>query len=65
MRGIGRLHSPQCAAPPAQLNESLMATPKTKNTDTAANLGFEARLWAVADALRNNMGAATSTSSSD
>jgi type I restriction enzyme M protein len=29
----------------------------TKN-DTAANLGFEAKLWAAADALRNNMDAA-------
>ena len=25
---------------------------------TAANLGFEAKLWAAADALRNNMDAA-------
>jgi type I restriction enzyme M protein len=32
---------------------------KTKRvTDTAANLGFEAKLWAAADALRNNMDAA-------
>src|SRR2546425_11247961 len=34
---------------------------KTKNTaanGTAANLGFEARLWQAADALRNNMDAA-------
>ena len=30
---------------------------KTK-PDTAANLGFEAKLWAAADALRNNMDAA-------
>ena len=35
-----------------------MAKPKTKKTDTADNLGFEARLWAAADALRNNMDAA-------
>ncbi|OGT80616.1 MAG: hypothetical protein A3H91_00265 [Gammaproteobacteria bacterium RIFCSPLOWO2_02_FULL_61_13] len=35
-----------------------MATKKTKNTDTTANLGFEAKLWAAADALRNNMDAA-------
>ena len=27
-------------------------------TDSAANLGFEAKLWAAADALRNNMDAA-------
>ena len=28
------------------------------NNDTTANLGFEAKLWAAADALRNNMDAA-------
>jgi type I restriction enzyme M protein len=33
--------------------------PKGKpKKDTAANLGFEAKLWAAADALRNNMDAA-------
>jgi len=32
-------------------------TPNSK-TDSAANLGFEAQLWAAADALRNNMDAA-------
>ncbi|MBK6458207.1 MAG: SAM-dependent DNA methyltransferase [Gemmatimonadetes bacterium] len=31
---------------------------RTKKTDTSANLGFEAKLWAAADALRNNMDAA-------
>jgi type I restriction enzyme M protein len=31
---------------------------KTSNKDTTANLGFEAKLWAAADALRNNMDAA-------
>jgi type I restriction enzyme M protein len=31
---------------------------KSKNNDTSANLGFEAKLWAAADALRNNMDAA-------
>src|SRR5437667_308119 len=31
---------------------------KTKKNDTAANLGFEAKLWQAADALRNNMDAA-------
>jgi type I restriction enzyme M protein len=31
---------------------------KLKNTETTANLGFEAKLWAAADALRNNMDAA-------
>jgi len=31
---------------------------KTKNDATTANLGFEAKLWAAADALRNNMDAA-------
>jgi len=30
----------------------------TARNDTAANLGFEAKLWAAADALRNNMDAA-------
>ncbi len=31
---------------------------RTKKPDTGANLGFEAKLWAAADALRNNMDAA-------
>ena len=31
---------------------------KRKSTDSTANLGFEAKLWAAADALRNNMDAA-------
>src|SRR5216117_3885827 len=31
---------------------------KAKKNDTAANLGFEAKLWQAADALRNNMDAA-------
>src|SRR5450631_2621915 len=31
---------------------------RTKKADTTANLGFEAKLWAAADALRNNMDAA-------
>ena len=36
-----------------------MARSKKKDTaDTGANLGFEAKLWAAADALRNNMDAA-------
>ncbi len=35
-----------------------MAKQKTKKNDTGANLGFEAKLWAAADALRNNMDAA-------
>jgi type I restriction enzyme M protein len=35
-----------------------MAKTRTQKTDTAANLGFEAKLWASADALRNNMDAA-------
>src|SRR3989454_1147552 len=30
----------------------------SRSTDTGANLGFEARLWQAADALRNNMDAA-------
>jgi len=35
-----------------------MAKPTAKKNDTSANLGFEAKLWAAADALRNNMDAA-------
>ena len=35
-----------------------MARTPTKTNDTTANLGFEAKLWAAADALRNNMDAA-------
>src|SRR5213594_3147930 len=35
-----------------------MAKTHTKKTDSAAALGFEAKLWAAADALRNNMDAA-------
>src|SRR5665647_1247954 len=35
-----------------------MATTKQMIKDTGANLGFEAKLWAAADALRNNMDAA-------
>ena len=31
---------------------------KGRNSDTTANLGFEAKLWAAADALRSNMDAA-------
>jgi type I restriction enzyme M protein len=32
-----------------------MAKPTAKNNDTTANLGYEAQLWQMADALRNNM----------
>src|SRR3954452_10239880 len=35
-----------------------MANSIAKSNDTTANLGFEAKLWAAADALRNNMDAA-------
>src|SRR5688572_8238326 len=35
-----------------------MARTQTKKKDTTANLGFEAKLWQTADALRNNMDAA-------
>src|SRR5579885_1120260 len=35
-----------------------MARTPTNSKDTTANLGFEAKLWAAADALRNNMDAA-------
>jgi type I restriction enzyme M protein len=36
----------------------LMAKKAAKNGDSAANLGFEAKLWLAADKLRNNMDAA-------
>src|SRR5664280_1171050 len=35
-----------------------MAKTKNNGETTGANLGFEAKLWAAADALRNNMDAA-------
>jgi len=35
-----------------------MARNGTRKSDTTANLGFEAKLWQAADALRNNMDAA-------
>src|SRR6267142_7118053 len=35
-----------------------MATSKSKNNNTTATIGLEAKLWAAADALRNNMDAA-------
>src|SRR6202049_3480059 len=35
-----------------------MARARSNNNDSTANLGFEAKLWAAADALRNNMDAA-------
>ena len=35
-----------------------MARPKKPASDTGANLGFEAKLWQMADGLRNNMDAA-------
>ena len=35
-----------------------MAKTKVNNNDTGANLGFEAKLWQMADGLRNNMDAA-------
>jgi type I restriction-modification system DNA methylase subunit len=35
-----------------------MAKKKAQTNNTGANLGFEAKLWAAADALRNNMDAA-------
>ena len=33
---------------------------KSNGKDNGATLGFEAKLWQAADALRNNMDAATS-----
>jgi hypothetical protein len=35
-----------------------MARAKKAQADTTTNFGFEAELWAAADALRNNMDAA-------
>jgi type I restriction enzyme M protein len=35
-----------------------MARTTARKNATTASLGFEARLWAAADALRNNMDAA-------
>jgi len=35
-----------------------MAKAATKNNDSSANIGFEAKLWLAADKLRNNMDAA-------
>ena len=35
-----------------------MAKSRARHNATTANLGFEAKLWAAADALRNNMDAA-------
>lgn len=35
-----------------------MPRTRRRKNDTSANLGFEAKLWAAADALRNNMDAA-------
>jgi type I restriction enzyme M protein len=35
-----------------------MAKATTKNNDSTANIGFEAKLWLAADKLRNNMDAA-------
>jgi type I restriction enzyme M protein len=35
-----------------------MAKAKSKRTDSAATVGYEAQLWQMADALRNNMDAA-------
>lgn len=38
--------------------EDAMARRSSKNGDSKGDLGFEAKLWAAADALRNNMDAA-------
>src|SRR5262249_12683394 len=38
--------------------EEFVGKETTRNGGTAANLGFEAKLWQAADALRNNMDAA-------
>jgi type I restriction enzyme M protein len=35
-----------------------MARAKATNDDTAANVGYEAQLWQMADTLRGNMDAA-------
>ena len=39
-------------------SRAMTKKPKTTSTDSAANLGFEAKLWQMADGLRNNMDAA-------
>ena len=38
--------------------DTTMAKPNKTNNGTTANLGYEAQLWQMADALRNNMDAA-------
>ncbi len=42
----------------AKLQKRKKAPKARSAADTGANLGFEAKLWAAADALRNNMDAA-------
>ncbi|HYH44063.1 MAG TPA: class I SAM-dependent DNA methyltransferase, partial [Thermoanaerobaculia bacterium] len=64
---IGRLTGTPVSSPPASPAASTASEPKSptrtakspaRNNDTTANLGFEAKLWQTADALRNNMDAA-------
>ena len=43
---------------PKKANAGTKKRTKVTKPDTGANLGFEAKLWAAADALRNNMDAA-------
>jgi len=44
--------------PQEEFKGSLMAKAPTKNNESTANIGFEAKLWLAADKLRNNMDAA-------
>jgi type I restriction enzyme M protein len=64
---IGRLTGTPVSSSPAPPASSAASEPKSpprpekspaRNKDTTANLGFEAKLWQTADALRNNMDAA-------
>jgi len=64
---IGRLTGTPVSSPPPSPAASTASEPKSptrtvkspaRNRDTGANLGFEAKLWQTADALRNNMDAA-------
>jgi type I restriction enzyme M protein len=50
--------TPKCGARGKQMARNARRTSSPKNDGNTANLGFEAKLWAAADALRNNMDAA-------
>ena len=66
-RVAGRsIRTERAAAPPPPTSETFLgpiylaqkASKPAKPNDTAANLGFEAKLWQMADGLPNNMDAA-------